>query len=68
MPPSPKKTTTDSLGESIEPSAILISFLLFTLHFLEDSFVDLASNLSTNSSLKFEIMAKQLYVASQRVL
>lgn len=47
MLPSPKKTTTDSLGESIEPSSILISFLLFTQHFLEDSFVDLASNLST---------------------
>ena len=31
-------------------------------------FFEFAAKLMSNSSLKFEIMAKQLYVASQRVL
>ena len=38
-----------------------------TLKLLDNTLL-LYSFLNSNSSLKFEIMAKQLYVASQRVL
>ena len=40
----------------------------FTILYTEEAMSFLQSLDSNNSSLKFEIMAKQLYVASQRVL
>ena len=45
----------------------VISFSTFFLHLLPRG-GELLELLNINSSLKFEIMAKQLYVASQRVL
>ena len=50
---------------------ILLNFGYFHDHQNFESFFPLADKkqkLLDNSSLKFEIMAKQLYVASQRVL
>lgn len=52
-------TETSGLGYT-KYDILSLSWQVIDLH--------LWSKLSDNSSLKFEIMAKQLYVASQRVL
>ena len=42
--------------------------ICIAFHFKLDNFAFMIAFILINSSLKFEIMAKQLYVASQRVL